>query len=163
MGETAADTAREVIALRAETERLLDAIERRARDTLDVRQQVAGTQLVKVAAGAAVAVAGAAVLALWIRSLRQARAARRPGYLLERELQAFGDEALQRTYLVAKALRSENDAREAQPAPVSTPKRVLRGLVAGATLAGGAYLAGRLAKPQWSTRPPSTLQGPPSS
>ncbi|MBX5492248.1 MAG: hypothetical protein IRZ14_13925 [Chloroflexi bacterium] len=160
MGETAADTAREIAVLRRETERLLDALERRARASLDVRQQVLAHPALPLVVAGAGAVLGVTVLALWYRSYRRARAARRPLARLQRGVEAFGTEALTRARLAGQALRGEEPVREAAPPEPPLRPRLLRALAAGATLAGSAYLARKLAEPQWRTEPP---QPPPQA
>lgn len=164
MGETAADTAREIAALRQETEQLLDALERRARQGLELRHLVLAQPAVRVAGAAAAAGAVLVVLALWYRSYRRAQAARRPLARLRREAAAWGTEALARARLAGQALRGEEPMHEPPAAPPATAPRVLRALAASATLAGAAYLARKLAEPQWRTEPPQPPpQGPPTS
>jgi len=163
VGETAADTAREVGALRDETERLLDALEGRTRQLLDVRQQAATHPALPVVAGVVAAAAGAVVLVLWYRSYRRAQEARRPINRLRRGLQAAGSEALPRAQMVGEALRGEDVAREHVEEEPQAQRQAIRGIVAGATLVGAAYLAKRLGEPQWRTVPPNPPpQGPPA-
>jgi hypothetical protein len=164
VGETAADTAREIAALRQETEQLLDALERRAHQGLELRHVVLAQPAVRVVGAAAAAGAALLVLALWYRSYRRARAARHPLARLRREAAAWGAEALTRARLAGQALRGEEPVRELPPVSPATAPRVLRGLAASATLAGAAYLARKLAEPQWRTEPPQPPpQGPPTS
>jgi hypothetical protein len=154
VGETAADTAREIAALRRETEQLLDALEQRARQGLDLRHVAMAHPAFRLARGAAVAGGVLVVLALWYRSYRRAQAARRPLARLRREAAALGAEALTRARLAAQALRGAEPIREPPAASAAPAPRVLRALAASATLAGAAYLARKLAEPQWRPEPP---------
>ncbi len=87
MGETSIDTARELGALRGETERLLATLEGRAREVAAVGSQarafVAASPQVATALGVGVGtVATIAVLAIWMRNYRRAQLARRRRALL---------------------------------------------------------------------------------
>jgi len=87
VGETSTDTARELAALRGETERLLATLEGQARQVAAVGSQacafVAGTHNVATALGLGVGTAATiAVLAIWMRNYRRAQLARRRRALL---------------------------------------------------------------------------------
>jgi len=78
VGETAAETAGEIAALRTEASRLLDALQHRGQLFIAARRQ-AVTQ--PAALGALALTSGAIVLALWYRSYRRAQAHRRTAAL----------------------------------------------------------------------------------
>jgi hypothetical protein len=128
VGETAAATAREIAALRAETERLLDEVEGRARRALDVPKQLAANP-VFVGVGAVVAVI--AVLALWYRSYRRAQEARRPIARLRRGAAALGEQARTRAERIRLALRDV----PLEPQPTEGPSASLTEKIAGAVAA----------------------------
>ncbi len=81
MGETAADTARELAALRAEADRLLEVAEARVRRVLDLPEQArayaaANPSLTTALGVGAAALGTTVVLALWLRNYRRAQVAR---------------------------------------------------------------------------------------
>jgi hypothetical protein len=141
VGETAADTAREVEALRVETERLLDALEGRARRTLDVQgklQQLRATNpTLAVALGAGSALlAVAVVLAIWYRNYRRAQEARRPIARLRRGAETLGTEARARAERVGRVIRGEpEDQEQAKQQEASMMQRLAGAAAASATLA----------------------------
>jgi hypothetical protein len=139
VGETAADTARELAALRTETERLLGALERRAQHTLEVPRQLATAPALVPVVGA---LAGLTVLFLWYRSWRRAVRARRAA--AERR-QA---EALARALGLPEPWLSPAAApTEAARPPADEPslvQRTLGAVAASAVLAGVDLLARRL-------------------
>jgi len=143
VGETAADTARELDALRGETERLLAALESRARRALDVQRQVeANRPLVMLLGAGAGLLAALTVLLLWYRSYRRAQKARRPINRLRRGAAAVREEATTRARRVGRALRGEPEeadeaaARErVKEQQVSLPQRLVGAAAAAATLA----------------------------
>jgi hypothetical protein len=141
VGQTAADTAREVEALRVETERLLDALEGRARRTLDVRQQVqqfaqANPVLAPLLPIGAAVLAVGVVLAIWYRNYKRAQEARRPINRLRRGAEHLGEEARARAGRVGRAVRGEpDDAEQAKQQEASMVQRVAGAVAASATLA----------------------------
>jgi hypothetical protein len=143
VGETAADTAREVGALREETERLLDALEGRARRALDVQSHVESNRPLAMALGAgAAAIAVLTVLLLWYRSYRRAQEARRPINRLRHGAAAVREEASTRARRVGRAIRGEPEEADEAAAQervkaqeVGLPQRLVGAAAAAATLA----------------------------
>jgi hypothetical protein len=133
VGETAAATAREIAALRGETDRLLDEVEGRARRALEVPKQLAANP-VFVGLGAVAAVA--VVVALWYRSFRRAQEARRPIARLRRGAAAFGETARTRAERIRLALSDVPLEPQPTEAPsASLPEKIAGALAASATLA----------------------------
>ena len=143
MGETAADTAREIEALRGETERLLDAVEGRARRVLSLRERAQA--LVKTNPGLTAAVgvgaallAAATILAIWYRNYRRAKEARRPINRLRQGAEVIGGEARERARRVRQAIRGEpeqHDQEQAKQQETGMMQRVAGAVAASATLA----------------------------
>jgi hypothetical protein len=150
VGETAADTARELAALRAETDRLLEELDGRVRRTLDVPQQVATKRaVVQVVVPVLGGLAALAVLLIWLRNwrravrARRARAERQQAEALAREL-GLPPQAL----LPPAAAEAERAAAADEP---SLLQRTLGALAASGVLALVDYLARRFSAAQWST------------
>ena len=141
MGETAADTARELGALRAESDRLLDALERQAQRSLEVPRQLAALPAVAPIVGA---VAGLTVLLLWYRSWRRAVRSRRAAAERRRA------EAWARALGIPEALSSPAavpiDTSRAPADEPSLVQRTLGAVAASAVLAGVDLLARRLSQ-----------------
>ena len=140
MGQTAAETAREIAALRHETERLLDELEGRVHRTLEVRNQVtASVRANPIVLAAGAVVAGLVVLALWYRSWKRARERRKPLNRLRRGVRAFGREAGVRARRAGLALEGHYDEEE----PVQGKRTQEPGMVAklGGAVASAATLA----------------------
>ncbi len=145
MGETAADTAREVAALRAETERLLDALDVRVQRSLAVPRQVAAHPALMPIAGALVALS---VLLLWYRSWRRAVRARRLAAERRRAEAVAAELGLPREALVPAEARRPTEPASEEPGLL---QRTLGAVAASAVLAGVDMLARRLSAAQWST------------
>jgi hypothetical protein len=139
VGETAADTARELAALRAESERLLDALDRQTQRTLEVPRQLAANPALVPVVGA---IAGLTVLLLWYRSWRRAVRARRAA-AERRRAEAW-----------ARAMGLPEPSPSPAPAPTEPPRapadepsllqRTVGAVAASAVLAGVDLLARRL-------------------
>jgi len=128
VGETAAATAREITALRGETDRLLDEVEGRARRALEVPKQLAANPVfVGVGAVAGIVV----VVALWYRSYRRAQEARRPIARLRRGAAALGESARTRAERIRLALSDV----PLEPQPTEAPSASLAEKIAGAVAA----------------------------
>jgi hypothetical protein len=133
VGETAAATARELAALRAETDRLLDEVEGRARRALEVPKQLAANPVFVGLGGAAALVV---VLALWYRSYRRAQEARRPIARLRRGAAALGESARTRAERIRLALGDVPLEPQPTEAPsASLPEKIAGAVAASATLA----------------------------
>jgi hypothetical protein len=143
VGETAADTAREIEALRSETERLLDALEGRARRVLNVRDQVqaqvkSNPALVALVGAGAALLAVATVLAIWYRNYQRAKEARRPINRLRRGAEVIGTEARERARRAGEAIRGEppyHDEEQAKQQESGMAQRLAGAVAASATLA----------------------------
>jgi hypothetical protein len=143
VGETAADTARELDALREETDRLLQALEARARRALDVPRQVEANRPLAMALGAGTAiVATLTVLLLWYRNYRRAQEARRPINRLRRGAATVREEASTRARRVGRAIRGEPEQADEAAAQeqvkeqqTTLPQRLVGAAAAAATMA----------------------------
>jgi len=151
VGDKAADTARELAALRAESDRLLDALERRAQRTLEVPRQFAPALVPVVGA-----VAGLTVLLLWYRSWRRAVHARREA--AERRRAEAWARALGLPEPSASPAAAPTETTSAPAEGPSLVERTLGAVAASAVLAGVDLLARRLS----AQRSGSIQRGPPT-
>jgi hypothetical protein len=141
VGETAADTARELGALRAESDRLLDALERQAQRSLEVPRQLAASPALVPVVGT---IAGLTVLLLWYRSWRRAVRARRAA--AERRRAEAWAQALGIPETLASPAAGPADTTRATADEPGLLQRTLGAVAASAVLAGVDLLARRLSQ-----------------
>ncbi len=144
MGETPADTAREIAALRAEADRLLGVLDVRVQRSLEAPKRLAAHPALAPILGA---VAVLTVLLLWYRSWR--RAVRKRRLAAERRQAELVAErlGLPREALVPREARPPVEPAAEEPSLV---QRTLAAIVASAVLAGVDLLARRLSELQSS-------------